>query len=75
MNRHSTLFCTECCCGSSRGGSRTVRFWPFLLEFVRGDERLHWLGLDVAQEISIGLFVIGVALWFGLRAKTKKANG
>jgi phosphatidylglycerol---prolipoprotein diacylglyceryl transferase len=47
----------------------------FLLEFVRGDERLHWLELDVAQEISLGLFVIGVALWFGLWAKTKKANG
>ena len=47
----------------------------FLLEFFRGDERLHWLGLDVAQEISVGMFVIGVALWFGLRARIKSSNG
>jgi phosphatidylglycerol:prolipoprotein diacylglycerol transferase len=47
----------------------------FLLEFFRGDERLHWLGFNVAQEISVGMFAIGVALWFGLWAKAKKANG
>ena len=47
----------------------------FLLEFFRGDERLHWLHLDVAQEISIALFAIGAVLWFVLRAKARKANG
>ncbi len=47
----------------------------FLLEFFRGDERLHWLHLDVAQEISIALFVVGAVLWFVLRAKAGKSNG
>jgi phosphatidylglycerol:prolipoprotein diacylglycerol transferase len=35
----------------------------FLLEFTRGDPRMTWLGLTVAQEISIALFAAGCALW------------
>lgn len=35
----------------------------FLLEFLRGDERLRWQELNVAQEISIALFAIGCGLW------------
>ena len=34
----------------------------FLLEFLRGDIRLRWLGLTVAQAISLVLFAIGLAL-------------
>ena len=44
----------------------------FLLEFVRGDPRLHWLGLTVAQEISLGLFVVGLALAFIRRGKKSR---
>jgi phosphatidylglycerol:prolipoprotein diacylglycerol transferase len=36
----------------------------FLLEFLRGDVRLHGLGLTVAQLLSLALFAIGMALWF-----------
>ncbi len=36
----------------------------FLLEFLRGDARLRWAGLTVAQIISLVLLIIGVALWF-----------
>ncbi len=43
----------------------------FLLEFVRGDERLKWLGLNVAQITSAGLFLLGFAVWMGLRRKRK----
>ncbi len=39
----------------------------FLLEFLRGDERLHWLGFNMAQEISVVLVIAGAALWFGLK--------
>ena len=35
----------------------------FLLEFLRGDERLRWSGLNVAQEISIVVFAAGCGLW------------
>jgi phosphatidylglycerol:prolipoprotein diacylglycerol transferase len=35
----------------------------FALEFLRGDERMPWLGgLNVAQAVSIGLFACGLAL-------------
>lgn len=35
----------------------------FLMEGVRGDERLRWLGLTVAQEVSVALILTGLALW------------
>lgn len=41
----------------------------FLLEFLRGDERLRIAGLSLAQHLSIGLFVFGVVLWFVLPQK------
>ncbi len=34
----------------------------FFMEFVRGDERLHWLGLNLAQDISLVLMLGGVIL-------------
>jgi len=36
----------------------------FLIEFLRGDQRAEWFGLTVAQVVSIGLLLTGVALWF-----------
>ena len=35
----------------------------FLLEFWRGDERLHWLGMNVAQELSLVLLATGILIW------------
>jgi len=36
-----------------------ARFW---LEFLRGDERMTWMGLSVAQLVSIILILIGIIL-------------
>lgn len=44
----------------------------FLVEFVRGDDRLRWFGLTVAQEISVGLFVIGVVLSVALARRSRR---
>lgn len=41
----------------------------FLVEFLRGDERLRWLGLDAAQGISVLLLIAGAALWVMLRRR------
>ncbi|MDP2989672.1 MAG: prolipoprotein diacylglyceryl transferase [Kiritimatiellota bacterium] len=41
----------------------------FLLEFWRGDERLHWLGMNVAQELSLVLLATGILIWFMLPAE------
>jgi phosphatidylglycerol---prolipoprotein diacylglyceryl transferase len=41
----------------------------FLFEFLRGDDRLCWLGMNVAQEVSLALFAAGVALWFARKKK------
>lgn len=38
----------------------------FILEFFRGDERLRWCGLALAQDLSLVLFFIGILLWFTL---------
>jgi phosphatidylglycerol---prolipoprotein diacylglyceryl transferase len=42
----------------------------FLVEFLRGDERLRWLGVDVAQLLSLFLLVAGAALWAATRRRT-----
>lgn len=36
----------------------------FIIEFVRGDDRMQWFGLSVAQQVSIGVFLAGCALWW-----------
>jgi phosphatidylglycerol---prolipoprotein diacylglyceryl transferase len=41
----------------------------FLIEFFRGDERLRWLGFNVAQDLSIGLFLVGAIFWWILHAR------
>ena len=45
----------------------------FLLEFLRGDERLRWEGLNVAQEVSIALFVVGCGFWLWSLREQKTA--
>lgn len=44
----------------------------FALEFLRGDARLRWMGLSVAQEVSIALFILGTGVWMALGRKTKQ---
>lgn len=39
----------------------------FLIEFLRGDYRLRWVGLSVAQWVSIALFAAGCTFWCLLR--------
>ncbi len=41
----------------------------FLLEFIRGDDRMRAGGLDVAQLISLSLILIGIILWIFTRKK------
>lgn len=43
----------------------------FLIEFIRGDERMSWAGLTIAQEISMVLFVLGCVILFRTRSKSK----
>lgn len=45
----------------------------FVMEYFRGDDRLRYLGLNVAQEISLALIGGGVALW--LLAPRRAAAG
>ena len=50
-------------------------FYPlgrFLIEFLRGDDRMNLLGLHFAQGISILLWGLGVLLWFLLPRITKR---
>jgi phosphatidylglycerol:prolipoprotein diacylglycerol transferase len=35
----------------------------YLLEFLRGDERMRWAGLTAAQGVCVALFACGAALW------------
>lgn len=41
----------------------------FLLEYLRGDERMRLGRLDIAQEISLALILIGLGLWGFIRRK------
>ena len=47
----------------------------FLLEFLRGDERLHGLGLTHAQIISVMAFVVGLCLWTRVGRSHALAHG
>ena len=40
--------------------------WRFLIEFLRGDERAQWLGLNAAQVVSLLLLAAGLMLWWML---------
>jgi len=46
----------------------------FLLEFFRGDERVRWTHLAVAQWTSLALFALGVALWLRTRGSNDPAS-
>jgi len=35
----------------------------FFVEFLRGDERIKWMGMSVAQVMSIVLLVTGIIVW------------
>ncbi|MDD5483614.1 MAG: prolipoprotein diacylglyceryl transferase [Kiritimatiellae bacterium] len=50
----------------------TYSLGRFLLEFLRGDERLCWLGTPVAQLVSLALFAAGLALWIALARKPSR---
>lgn len=39
----------------------------FLFEFLRGDERMQWFHLNVAQALSAVFFTVGIVLWLVLR--------
>ncbi|MCK5849831.1 MAG: prolipoprotein diacylglyceryl transferase [Kiritimatiellae bacterium] len=45
----------------------------FFIEFMRGDERIPYMGLSVAQALSIALFIIGVMilLWSRKHQRTE----
>ncbi len=44
----------------------------FAIEFLRGDHRIRWAGMSIAQWVSIGLFITGWILWYGLRRSAKR---
>jgi len=44
----------------------------FLLEFIRGDDRLRAGRLDVAQIISLGLMITGLVMWAILRRRHER---
>ena len=47
----------------------------FAVEFIRGDERLNWLGLNLAQETSLVLFAVGLALWWWSGRRQNQVHG
>jgi prolipoprotein diacylglyceryltransferase len=44
----------------------------FLLEFIRGDERMRVGGLDIAQLVSLILLLIGLFLWRVIQRRYEK---
>lgn len=47
----------------------------FLFEMTRGDDRMKWMGLTVAQEISVILFLFGCLLWAFSPRGTESVDG
>ncbi len=47
----------------------------FVIEFFRGDERLSGFGLNVAQELSLLLVILGIVLWFTLPQRLYQPHG
>jgi prolipoprotein diacylglyceryltransferase len=43
--------------------------WRFWAETFRGDERIRWHGLSVAQILSMALFLCGCALFWRTRSR------
>jgi phosphatidylglycerol:prolipoprotein diacylglycerol transferase len=44
----------------------------FAIEFLRGDHRIRWVGMSIAQWVSIALFLAGLGLWYGLRRSAQR---
>ena len=47
----------------------------FALEFLRGDDRRHWVRLTVAQWISLALVAFGIVIWRARRAPSVSTDG
>ena len=47
----------------------------FLLEFLRGTERVKWGGVPVAQVLSLALFALGVLVLLGVYRRSRTARG
>lgn len=47
----------------------------FLFEYTRGDDRMRWLGLTVAQDISLALFIAGCFLLIVLPRERTRVDG
>ncbi|MBU4201294.1 MAG: prolipoprotein diacylglyceryl transferase [Verrucomicrobia bacterium] len=45
------------------------------VEYFRGDDRLRWLGLTLAQDLSLVFMLIGLGLWFLLPRRAASASG
>ena len=41
----------------------------FLIEWLRNDEGAFFAGLTISQNISVGLFAVGLAFWGWLRTR------
>ena len=46
----------------------------FSTEFLRGDERMQFLGLTVAQVLSMGFFCLGTTVWIWFRSERDGVN-
>ncbi|HOW96691.1 MAG TPA: prolipoprotein diacylglyceryl transferase [Kiritimatiellia bacterium] len=46
----------------------------FAVEFLRGDPRMRWAGLSVAQWMSLAMFLLGAALWAGWPRRRSPAS-
>jgi phosphatidylglycerol---prolipoprotein diacylglyceryl transferase len=48
--------------------------WRYFIEFLRGDERAMWLGMSVAQAVSLALAAAGLFLWLIPRGRAGTAH-
>ncbi len=47
----------------------------FLVEYLRNDEKVFFLGMTVSQNISLFLFLAGLAYWFRLSRWPARTTG
>lgn len=47
----------------------------FMIEFFRGDPRIRFTGLTLAQLTSLGLALCGTALWLAIRRRSRTTHG
>ena len=46
----------------------------FVMEYFRGDDRIRWIGMSVAQDLSLGFIFIGVFIWFLLSRPADRSS-